>query len=180
MRSLRIAALALCLLLPARTTHAVDRSGFTLLLSLGYGIQTGEIKNDTGTGLAGLNLGIGGFVSERAALMFKIAGTNVSYDYTIEPFGTYSTDVIAAVMVGDLQYWATDRLTMEFGLGFGIVDSESAWDAERGMGMLVGAAYSVLLREKHSLQVGVEYTPVFRDRSDTVHSIGFNVGFQFL
>ncbi len=180
MRPLRIAVLALLVLLPASTTHAVDRSGFTLLLSLGYGIQTGEIRNETGTGLAGLNLGIGGFVSDRAALMFKIAGTNVTYDYSVGQFGPFSTDVVAGVGVLDVQYWATDRFTMEFGAGFGFVDSEASWDMDRGFGMLAGIGYSVLLREKHSLQIGVEYAPVFRDHSDTVHSIGFNVGFQFL
>jgi len=180
MRRLRIAVLAICLLIPARTTHAVDRSGFTLLMSLGYGIQTGAIKNETGTGLAGLNLGIGGFVSDRAALMFKIAGTNVTYDYSVGQFGPFSTDVVAGVMVGDLQYWATDRFTMEFGVGFGFVDAENSLNTDRGMGLLLGAAYSVLLREKHSLQIGVEYAPVLRDNEDAVHSIGFNVGFQFL
>ena len=42
-----------------------ERSGFTLLLSLGVGIQNDKAIEESATGGGGLNLGIGGFGNER-------------------------------------------------------------------------------------------------------------------
>jgi hypothetical protein len=179
MRRLLVPFLALCVLMPARAALSQERSGFTLLLSLGYGMQSGVIDGETGSGLGGLNLGIGGFVSDNTALMFRISGTNVSYDFQF-PFSsiTVTDDVVSGVGVFDVQYWATDRFNVEFGAGYGIVSSDYLGD-DRGFGMLAAAGYSVLLRQKHSLQLGLEYAPVILD-NETIHNIGFCVGFQFL
>lgn len=178
MRRLLVTLVALCVLVPARDARSQDRQGFTLLLSLGYGLQSGGILEESTDGLAGLNLGIGGFISDDTALMFRVSGTNVSYEYDLPfPYGSSSTDVISGVAVFDLQYWATDRLNLEFGAGFGFVDADNLGD-DRGLGMLAGIGYSVLLRGKYSLQLGVEYAHAILD--ETVHNVGFNVGFQFL
>jgi hypothetical protein len=180
MRRRLVPLIALCILVPAHAAQSQDRDGFTLLLSLGYGMQSGAIEGESGDGIGGLNLGIGGFVSDNTALMFRLSGTNVSYDYQL-PFSsqTSSADFVSGVAVLDVQYWATNRLNLEFGGGFGFASSDYLIDDERGLGLLVGAGYSVLLRGKYSLQFGVEYAPVVLDEA-TIHNVGFNVGFQFL
>ena len=52
------------------------RGGFTVLLNLGIGVQN-DSGLDAATGLAGLNLGIGGFVNEKMAVLGRFSGTNV-------------------------------------------------------------------------------------------------------
>jgi outer membrane receptor protein involved in Fe transport len=158
---------------PARSQE--DRGGFTLLLTLGYGLQNGAIGDDTYDGIGGLSFGIGGFVEDDVALMFRLSGTNVQYDYMLYGYD-YSQDSVSGVAVFDVQWWTTDRLNLEFGGGFGFVDIDSYSD--RGLGLYAGIGYAVLLRAKHSLQLGIEYAPVFAD--DTVNNLCFNVGFQFL
>ncbi len=168
------------------TTHdarSQEREGFTLLLTLGYGLQSDDVfkdQNDWQGGLSGLSLGIGGFATPDLALMARFAGTNVTYDYTYPGASTsIDRDAIAGVLAFDGQYWVNDRFNVEAGAGFGFADTEGR-DSERGLGLFLGAGYAFLVRTKHSLQVGVEYTPVFLDSDRTIQSIGFNLGFQFL
>ncbi|MDH4036972.1 MAG: hypothetical protein OEX18_14840 [Candidatus Krumholzibacteria bacterium] len=186
MRKRLIPLLALLVLLPSRAALCQERGGFTLLLTLGYGLQSGGIGEGTSDGLGGLNLGIGGFVSEDTALMFRISGTNVSYQYDAmydQPRiggsqSMYKEDVVSGVAVFDVQYWPTSRLNLEIGGGFGFVSSDYLYD-ERGVGLLGAMGYTVLLRGKYSLQLGVEYAPVVLG-GGTINNLGFNVGFQFL
>lgn len=160
------------ILLSARPACCQERGGFTLLLSMGYGLQNGGAGEGTSEGLAGLNLGIGGFVSKDVALMFRISGTQASYD---QP-GYGSTDVTSGVGAFDVQWWATKRLNFEFGGGFGFVSNSRD---ERGLGLLACVGYTVLLRGKYSLQIGIEDALMTNDNF-TVQNVGFNIGFQFL
>src|SRR5688572_23184415 len=59
---------------------AQERGGFTVLVDLGVGVQNDTTIDRTQAGLAGLNVGVGGFLTRDFALMFRIAGTTVSYD----------------------------------------------------------------------------------------------------
>ena len=83
-RRLRVAALCLVTLVVveglALAQNEADRGGFTLLLNAGLGLQYDEAFEESAAGLAGLNLGVGGFLTRDLALMFRISGTNVSYD----------------------------------------------------------------------------------------------------
>jgi hypothetical protein len=98
----------------------------------------------------------------------------------IQPYNiVYNANQVSGVAVLDGQFWLTDRLNLEAGAGFGFIDADIGDFDERGLGLLAAAGYSLLLRTKHSLQVGVEYAPVFHGGRQA-HNVSFNVGFQFL
>lgn len=145
-----------------------ERGGFTLLLNLGVGLQHDAWIGTTETGLGGLNLGIGGFVSDNLALLFRASGTTADYG------GISQTSGVGAVSA---QYWATDKLSLEGGVGFGFWTVEGSNDT--GAGIVLAAGYSVFNRGKHNLSIGVEYAPAFTD-PDTVHNIGIVFGWQLL
>ena len=148
------------------------RGGFTVLVNLGIGVQTDTGLDESATGLAGANLGIGGFVTEKLAVLGRISGTNVFYD--LGGFGEIQQ--VSGVAGATLQYWATDRLVIEGGGGVGFWTAEG--ESQRGFGLIVGASGVVFNRGKHNLLVGVEYAPAFTD-SGTVHNLGVTFGYQF-
>jgi hypothetical protein len=145
-----------------------DRGGFTLLLNLGLGYQNDGALPDAETGLAGLNLGIGGFLTDDLALWFRASGTVVSY-----PSFTQTSGVGAPA----LQYWVNDRFNVEGGVGIGFWDVEGV--NEGGLGLILGAGYAVFNSGKHNLQIGVEYAPAFTN-PETVHNVGVTFGWQLL
>lgn len=167
-----------CALTASTAARAQDRGSFTALLTLGYGLQSGALPNESGEGLSGLSFGIGGFVSHDFALMFRLSGSNVNYDLS-SPLENVNYNVVSGVGVLDGQFWLNDRLNFEAGAGFGFATYEDEEMDDTGPGLFFGVGYSILLRGKFSLQVGVEYAPVFLD-TQTVQNVGFNVGFQFL
>ncbi len=167
-----------CAFFTSKQAHGQDRGSFTALLTLGYGLQSNAFVDESGEGLSGLSFGIGGFVSRDFALMFRLSGSNV--DYQLEsPIGNVDYNVVSGVGVLDGQFWLTDRLNFEAGAGFGFASFEDEELDDTGLGIFTGVGFSILLRGKFSLQVGVEYAPVFLD-DQTVQNVGFNMGFQFL
>jgi len=147
-----------------------NRSGFSLLLTMGVGFQYTDLLEESAVGLGGLNLGIGGFLTDDVALFFRLSGTNVN-----------QTDIDIATVSGvggpSVQYWANDSFNLEGGLGYGFVDYEGLDDD--GFGLILGVGYSFWHRGKSSLQFGLEYAPVFVD-SGNVHNIGVTFGWQLL
>ena len=158
---------------------AQDRSGFTMLLNLGLGRQ--ETKPDKGDGdsalgLAGLNLGLGGFVTEEIAVMFRFSGTNVQYDQ-----GGIEVTGLSGVGGPAVQYWVNNNVNLELGGGVGIFNTEAGGlsNDERGYGFIVGANFPIWWNEGHALQVGVELAPVFIDDAK-VYNAGVTFGWQLL
>jgi hypothetical protein len=145
-----------------------NRSGFTLLLNLGVGFQRDEFYGSTETGVGGINLGLGAFVNDDLALMFRLSGTNVSYG------GTRQTSGVGGPA---LQYWVNDRVHLEGGVGIGFWDVEGT--NEGGLGLIFGAGYSVFNNTGHNLYLGVEYAPAFTE-PETVHNFGIVFGWQLL
>ncbi len=152
---------------------AQERGGFTVLVDLGVGVQNDTTIDDTQVGLAGLNVGAGGFLTRDFALMFRLAGTTVSYD--LGGFG-YHTQ-LSGFAGPSLQYWLSDRFNLEAGAGVGFWSADNV--DETGLGFLVGVGVAIFNRGKRSLQFGIQYVPAFTDPG-TVHSIGFTFGYQFL
>jgi hypothetical protein len=151
---------------PAPAEATPERTGFTLLLNLGIGIQRDAFLEETNTGLGGLNLGIGGFVTDRTAVLFRVSGTNVDLGGVRQLSG----------FVGpSLQYWPEDRVALEGGVGIGFWSIEEG--EETGLGLLLGASYAVIQNARHSFSVGVEYAPAFTD-PDAVHNLGIVFGWQ--
>lgn len=145
-----------------------NREGFTLILDLGLGFQRDEFIGTTETGLGGLNLGIGGFVTEDLALMLRISGTNVDYGGLpqVSGFGGPA-----------LQYWPNDRLGLTGGVGMGFWEALGVDDT--GLGLVFGAQYAILRRTGYNLFLGVDYAPAFTDPA-TVHNFAILFGWQLL
>jgi len=147
---------------------ASPREGVTVLLSLGYGYQKDEYLPDGEGGLAGLNLGIGNFMSSDVALWFRASSTNVAYETFRQVSG------VGAV---GIQYWPVDRFNLEGGIGLGFWKDEVA--TEVGFGVVLGAGLVLLNSGAHNLQLGVEYAPAFT-HPEPVHSLGVTLGYQHL
>lgn len=142
-----------------------DRGGFTFLVNMGVGVQSDSAVEETAVGLGGLNVGAGGFVTPRLAILGRVSGTFVSYDLF---------DQSSAVIGPTIQFWPNNRLSVEAGAGVGSWRAEDV--TERGLGLILGMGVSVFQRGKHNLAVGIEYAPVFTD--DPVHNFGFTFGYQ--
>ncbi len=147
---------------------ASEHHGFTFLANLGLGFQQDQDLEDTGIGLAGLNLGAGAFVNSRVAILGRFSGTNVDFD---------GIGQVSGVLGGTVQYWVSDRFAIEGGAGFGYWSLDSGVLSENGWGLIIAANGVVWTRGNHCLLVGVEYAPVFTD-TDTVHNIGITFGYQ--
>ena len=158
----------------AQSTQAAKpaREGFTVLVNLGLGFQKDDDLDESTIGLAGANFGIGGFLSEKLALMFRISGTNVRYD--VGAFG--ELDQVSGVAAPTVQYWASDRVMLEGGAGLGFWRTDIDYD--RGLGLVLGIGAVVFRNGGHNLVVGAEYAPAFTD-SATVHNFGITFGYQF-
>ena len=153
----------------AAAQSSPDRSGFTFLVNVGAGVQKDTALEDTAVGLAGVNLGVGGFFKPNLAILGRFSGTRASYETA---FGDIRQ--VSGVIGPTLQYWTSDKLSLEGGAGIGVwsVDGES----ERGLGLILGVGYTVWNRGKHNLQLGVEYAPVLTDSA--VHNFGITFGYQ--
>ena len=153
---------------------AQDRGGFTALVDIGAGVQNDTGIQETKAGLAGLSFGVGGFFTKDLAMMFRLTGTNVRYDFGAA--GDYRQ--VSGVAGPSVQYWLSNRFNIEAGAGWGFWSGDTDED-ETGLGLILGAGVTVFNRGKHNLQFGVQYSPAFTDPG-TVHNIGFTFGYQFL
>jgi len=153
----------------AAAQSSPDRGGFTLLVNLGVGFQNDSALAENGVGLAGLNFGAGKFVNSKTAILGRLSGTNASYE---TPFGDVGQ--VSGVLGGTVQYWTSDKVYVEGGAGLGFWSVED--ESDRGLGLILGAGYTIWNSGKHNLQVGVEYAPVFTDSK--IHNFGFTIGYQ--
>lgn len=152
--------------------NSTTRTGFTILTNVGFGVQRDQGYEESATGLAGINLGIGGFLNNQLAVMFRISGTNAKYDFAPVDFRQ-----VSGVAGGSIQYWTSDRVNIEAGIGLGFWRDEF-YDDDQGFGIIL-AVNGVLARSGgHNLIAGVDYSPAFTG-SGTVHNFGFTVGYQF-
>jgi hypothetical protein len=161
---------------PYARRQGPDRSGFTLLLTMGVGFQKSG-SGDVRTGLGGLNLGIGGFVSPDLAVMFRISGTSVSSKRSYYGGSSYFVSGVAGVSV---QFWPSDSFNFEGGVGSGISGTSGSYSSgRRGYGFILGGAYSFYHKNKGSLQIGIEYAPAIYEYG-TIHNVSIAFGWQLL
>jgi hypothetical protein len=145
-----------------------DRGGLTLILDLGLGFQHDGFFGRTERGWGGLNFGIGGFLTDDAALMFRVSGTTVTYGAVQQSSGVFGPA---------LQYWTSDRFFITGGVGVGLWGVDGATDG--GLGFILGGGYALLNSGKHNLQLGMEYAPAFT-APEAVHNFSITVGWQLL
>ncbi|MDT8369654.1 MAG: hypothetical protein RQ745_10640 [Longimicrobiales bacterium] len=151
-----------------------DRGGFTLLTTIGFAIQKdaklkGAGLDGTNIGVAGLNLGIGGFVTDQVALLLRFSGMTADIGPTLQTSGFFGPS---------LQYWPSDRWSIEAGIGGGFSDIDNVSN-DGGLGLLVAVGRTVFNSGSHNLHVGLEYVPVFTDPK-MVHGFGLVFGWQLL
>ena len=152
--------------------------GVTLEANLGLGwlratSDEGE-SEDTESGIGGLNLGFGGWISPRAALSLRIAGVTYS-----ENGGSLTGGFVG----GALQYWTTENFWLGGGAGIGFaslkIDGGPEIDPETGLGLDLRVGYTPLIAGQHSLNFSFEVNPSFLD-GGTITGIALLVGYQYL
>jgi Outer membrane protein beta-barrel domain len=169
-----IVLVPLLTLLAGNRAFAQNRGGFTGLVDIGVGVQNDTSIEETAAGFAGLSGGVGAFLTRDFALMFRLTGTSVSYDFGAA--GDYGQT--SGVVGPTIQYWISDRFNIEAGAGWGFWRGHTDED-ETGLGLILGAGVTIFNRGKHNLQFGVQYSPAFTDPG-TIHNVGFTLGYQFL
>jgi len=154
-----------------------DRTGFTAELNLGLGmtrIAPDGFGSETRGGLAGLDLGLGGWINPRMALSLRIAGTS---------FFENGTQYIAGWIGPSLQYMVNEQAWIGGGLGYGILttnrDCTGSGCSESGFGLDVRAGYNFYQSTRNAFNGSIEINPGFYD-GGSVTSIGLLIGWQHL
>jgi hypothetical protein len=169
------------LVVPARVRH-----GLTFEANLGLGLvwarSDGE-NSDSETGLGGLNLGLGGWLTDRLALTGRIAGA------TFFPADDFQATLVFAGP--SLQYWTNDHFWIGGGLGLAVyavsfdANGESESDSVNGFGMDFRAGYTFSTASNHTFNLSLELTPGFfendfGDEDLNINAFGILLGYQHL
>ena len=145
-----------------------ERKGFTLQLELSGGGSTlfarGDGRDETEAGL-GFNLGLGGFLTPRIALLGRIA----TFNWGITTAGY---DEGASVLMGPaLQWWMHDRFYVEGGVGVAVTSIAplgEETDDKGGMGFSLGVGYSAVNLWHHAFGLFAQLTPSFTGHGTTL------------
>jgi hypothetical protein len=170
MKALLIAMLVLA---PAHAMAQTGphRSGFTIETSLGIGSTTVPRDGrsaESFTSIAGLDLGIGGFVAPDLAVTLRIASTTYFVPASIFPESTQWIAMTSAFVSPALQYWVSDRLFVGGGAGLGVWDNDADDPPQFGVGLDARVGYGVLVGRRGTLFLTGEITAGFFDEGDTV------------
>ena len=159
------------------------RTGLTFEANLGFGVLWANSDDgdlDSETGLGGLDLGLGGWLSDRLALTGRIAGATVFVE----------DSQFSLVSVGpSLQYWTNDHFWIGGGLGLAVfaarIDDEGdeTFGNRKGFALDLRAGYTFSTASDHTFNVSVELTPTwFGSNNDEFNLNTFAVllGYQHL
>jgi hypothetical protein len=162
-----------------------NRNGMTLELNLGVGFMwatsEGE-ESDKKVALGGLDLGVGGWLSNRLALTIRIAGVT----YT-ETEGDTDLRWTTGFLGPSAQYWLDNNFWIGGGVGAGVVavsvnDGEDS-DSEVGLGLDLRAGYTFGIGSEHSWNLSVELNPSFVEilgQEITFYGGAVLIGYQHL
>jgi hypothetical protein len=159
-----------------------------LTLEAGTGIGWIALADDSNTvtspgGVAGLSIGIGGWLGEKVALTARLAGSSVPSSQGL---------VVAAFLGPSLQIWISEHTW--FGAGIGLatlgIDAERP-ENERSLGGVAGdvrLGHTFYETGKHTLNASIEVTPgsvsenrpYGPDLAVGVMSVGILFGWQYL
>jgi hypothetical protein len=160
-----------------------NRSGFTLEVGVGGALtvvnddvadfsfssngpsmESVHTRTRAWGGVAPLSISIGGFVTERVALLFRASGT-AYFKYSANDAYTNSFYGPA------VQVWANDRFMWSAGLGLGL-HGESPLTGTGGMDLGLAASlragYAFFLSDWHLARVGLELVPGVFDGTRTL------------
>lgn len=161
------------------------RHGMTVELNLGLGYiwarnDQGQ-ESDTEAGIAGLNVGLGGWLNERMALTGRIAGATFSPSDGVR--------FTSGFLGPSLQYWVDERVWLGGGAGLGMalihVDGlDEQPDPETGFALDLRIGYTFTVGTEHTFNASFEYNPAFFDieggGSVQVNAFGVLIGYQHL
>ena len=85
------------------------------MVDMGLGIQSDTGIEESAVGLAGLNLGLGGWVTDKVAILGRFTGTTAVY--SVGRFG--EAWQVSGVVAPTLQVWPSARGYLEAGVGLG-------------------------------------------------------------
>jgi hypothetical protein len=159
----------------AAPVGAVRRGG-TFEMSLGLGITRVSLDqgpSESFTGLSGLNLGAGGWVSPRTALTFRVAATSF-----VEQIEGVDIRFIAGFVGLSLQHMAADQAWVGIGAGLGVLTTDQDdIEPETGFGLDLRAGLNIGQTAGHAVHLAIEVTPGFYD-GISVTGIGLQLGWQ--
>ena len=157
------------------------RTGFTFEANIGAGYvhatdNSGNNANSDTT-LAGLDIGVGGFLSPSLALTFRIAGV------TFTDQNDSSVRIVDEFVGPSVQYWATDNAWLRAGIGLALISALTSDDStsisEHALGFDFGIGYSLTTHSKHTINFSAEATPGFFSQG-TATTFSLLVGYQYL
>jgi hypothetical protein len=155
--------------------------GVTFEANMGFGrlrVVTDINETATYSALSLVNLGIGGWISARAALTLRFVSV-------IHSDNTESDIQVSNTFFGlSVQYWITHKLWLSAGAGRGrgarSLSAGADPDPESGLGLDFRAGASkVFGASRQSMNVSLEVIPTFLDH-ETVTGIALLLGYQFL
>jgi hypothetical protein len=163
---------------PTPTFHR----GTTFEANLGIGFihaSAGGVSDNSNAALGGLDLGVGGWLSDHLALTVRIAGLTYS-----EGGGRF-TD---AFFGPSLQYWFDDHLWAGGGAGLGVLavgatDSQANSDSVGGFSLDLRAGYSFASSSAHTFNISVELNPGWYSEggaSASYTGVALLAGYQYL
>ena len=134
------------------------RSGFTLELNLGLGVtmfSPMEGEGESRSGLSGLNLGLGGWLSPQTALTVRVTGNS---------FDEQGTQIVAGMLGVVLQHMVNDAVWVGGGVGIAVLtDDNEATEPESGLGLDFRAGYNFYQSRGHAFHLALEVQPGFFD-----------------
>jgi hypothetical protein len=142
-----------------------ERSGATFEMSLGLGNTRVSVNgggSELFTGISGLNLGVGGWLSPRAALTLRVAGTSF-----VEQIEGIDVRFIAGWIGMSLQHMAADQAWLGGGIGLGVLTTDQDnTDSETGLGLDLRAGVNLYQSRQNAIHLAVEVTPGFYRSAD--------------
>jgi len=161
--------------------------GVTFEANLGFGLvhvtdSGSSVSLDTNMALAGVNLGIGGWISPRTALTFRVSDVDVRID------NAQNGTVVAAFLGPSIQYWTDSNIW--FGAGAGLatlvaITNCSGNCSNNGFGLDLRLGYTFPSTALSTFNVSLEMTPGFYGGANgssggTATGVAILVGYQHL
>ncbi len=160
---------------------AVYRNGMTFEANLGAGwihASGGGLSDNSDAAIAGLSLGVGGWISPDVAITGRIAGLTLSQN---------GANLSHEFIGPSLQYWANDHVWFGGGIGLSLLalrgNNSGGQDSRTAFGMDLRAGYNFIATGENTVNLSIEVNPGFySDQGTTITytGIGFLLGYQHL
>ena len=156
------------ILVPAIAVAEPLHQGPTFEVDVGVGVVHGD-GTSSGDSLAGVNIGLGGWLSRHVALTVRAASVTLHLDGERESFIFFGPS---------LQLWLDDHFWLG---GIGIAGTAvEGGGANRGVGLDARGGYTFASRSANTFDVSFELTPGYYAGSSDATGIALLIGYQYL